>query len=139
MANLNDYETFKVTMNKEEINAWFVKKLNRPPEPWDFYNVCYSKQGRQGILPVGVIFTRTSMSAAICKIVITKVTLPGAVIVGRHLMGYCFLNLGESDRALKEFKKCIKDGYDEDWQLVVELTIEVEQKRRNQTDLQIYS
>ncbi|KAJ3349473.1 hypothetical protein HDU83_000538 [Entophlyctis luteolus] len=56
--------------------------------------------------------------------------MPGSTIAGRHLLGYCFLNLNECEKALREFKKCVKDGYFEDWQLVVELTIELEEKRK---------
>lgn len=36
------------------------------------------------------------------------VSMPAANVAGRHLLGYCFLNLGELERALKEFKRCIK-------------------------------
>jgi hypothetical protein len=70
---------------------------------------------------------------------LTQILLPGATIVGRHLLAYCLLNIGEPVRALKEFKKCAKgifglmgEGHNEDWQLIVELTIEVEEKRRGQ-------
>ena len=33
--------------------------------------------------------------------------LSGAMTQGRHLLGYCYLNLGDLERALGEFKKCI--------------------------------
>jgi hypothetical protein len=33
--------------------------------------------------------------------------LSGAMTQGRHLLGYCYLNLGDTERALREFKKCI--------------------------------
>ena len=36
---LSDYETFKATMNKDEILAWFHKRLNRTPEHFDVYQV----------------------------------------------------------------------------------------------------
>jgi hypothetical protein len=78
-----------------------------------------------------------------------KVDMPNSITQGRHLLGYCYLNLGEVERALREFKRCIKgtvigalfaipvesiqrdiEDFDDDWQLVVELTIEAEQRRR---------
>ena len=31
------------------------------------------------------------------------------------------------DQALEEFKRCVKDGYHDDWQMVVELSIDQEQ------------
>ncbi|KAJ3320929.1 hypothetical protein HDV06_004707 [Boothiomyces sp. JEL0866] len=98
-------------MSKEEIYLWFQKRLNRTPEAFDVYQVAKD------------FYQLGSFSRAL-------VLLPGATIIGRHLLGYCYLNLGETERALKEFKRCIKEGYHDDWQLVVELTIETEQKRR---------
>lgn len=46
---LSDYETFKATMNKDEIMEWFQKRLNRAPEPFDVYQVWVdgSPMGRQ--------------------------------------------------------------------------------------------
>ena len=35
----------------------------------------------------------------------------GALTHGRHLLGYCYLNLGDSERALREFKKCVKEDF----------------------------
>ena len=34
--------------------------------------------------------------------------MPGAQIPGRHLLAYCYLNMGEAEKALKEFKRCVK-------------------------------
>jgi hypothetical protein len=39
MNIFSDYETFKATMSKEEILAWFQKRLNRSPEAYDVYQV----------------------------------------------------------------------------------------------------
>ena len=58
--------------------------------------------------------------------------MTGASTHGRHLLGYCYLLLGESERALREFKKCVKEDFHDDWQLVVELVIENEEKRKSQ-------
>lgn len=63
--------------------------------------------------------------------------LSGAMTQGRHLLGYCYLNLGDTERALREFKKCISgnfifkilEDFEDDWQLVVELTIENEENK----------
>lgn len=61
--------------------------------------------------------------------------MAGSVVSGRHLLAYCYLNLNESERSLREFKQCVKDGFDEDWQMVVELTVELESKRRSEFNL----
>ncbi|KAI8899895.1 hypothetical protein BC833DRAFT_584007 [Globomyces pollinis-pini] len=117
MNIFNDYESFKPTMSKEEIFAWFQRRLNRVPEAYDIYQVAKD------------FYQLGSFSRALVCLQ-QYIVLPGATTIGRHLLGYCFLNLGEPDRALKEFRRCIKDGFSDDWQLVVELTIEIEQKRR---------
>ncbi|KAI8804869.1 hypothetical protein BJ742DRAFT_822716 [Cladochytrium replicatum] len=115
--SFESYESFRPNMNREEVLEWFQRRLNRPPEAYDVYKV--SKEFYQ----LGA-YSR----ALLC--LQQYITLPGAALPGRHLLGYCYLNLGETERALREFKKCVKEGYHEDWQLVVELTIEIEAKRR---------
>eukprot|EP00842_Homolaphlyctis_polyrhiza_P006368 jgi/Hompol1/6732/HPOL_003599-RA len=119
MNDFADYETFKPTMTREEVFMWFQRRLNRPAEAYDVYQVA------KDFYQLGA-YSR----ALIC--LQQYVTLPGASLPGRHLLGYCYLNLGELERALREFKKCVKEGYYDDWQLVVELTIEIEAKRRQE-------
>ncbi len=115
-------------MTKEELILWFQKRLNRSPEAFDVYQVA-KEFYRLGS------YSRSLLCLQQYVMNINKVTMAGATIVGRHLLGYCFLNLNEKERALKEFKKCIKEGYHDDWQLVVELTIEIELTRRASDDL----
>jgi hypothetical protein len=129
MNIFTDYETFKASMTKEEVLLWFQKRLNRTPEAFDVYQVA------KEFFQVGS-YSRSLICLQQYVFSINKVTMTGATIVGRHLLGYCFLNLNEQERALKEFKKCIKEGYHDDWQLVVELTIEVELTRRASNDSQ---
>ncbi|TPX70226.1 hypothetical protein SpCBS45565_g01951 [Spizellomyces sp. 'palustris'] len=109
-------------MSREEIFDWFQRRLNRPPEAYDIYKVA------KDFYQLGA-YSR----ALVC--LQQYITLPGASIPGRHLLGYCFLNLGEIEKALREFKKCVKEGYHDDWQLVVELTMEMESKRRREQDM----
>ncbi|KAJ3071019.1 hypothetical protein HDU99_002525 [Rhizoclosmatium hyalinum] len=119
MADFTDYESFRPSMQREEVFEWFQRKLNRPAEAFDLYKV--AKEFYQ----LGA-YSR----ALLC--LQQYITMPGSALAGRHLLGYCYLNLNETERALREFKKCVKDGYYEDWQLVVELTIEMEEKRREE-------
>ncbi|KAI9096426.1 hypothetical protein DFS34DRAFT_643065 [Phlyctochytrium arcticum] len=109
-------------MTREEVFEWFQKRLNRPPEVQDIYKV--AKEFYQ----LGA-YSR----ALVC--LQQYISLPGATSPGRHLLGYCYLNLGETEKALREFKKCVREGYHDDWQLVVELTMELETKRRLEQDV----
>ncbi|KAH6596306.1 hypothetical protein BASA61_003538 [Batrachochytrium salamandrivorans] len=99
-------------MTRDEVLQWFQKRLNRSAEAFDVYQV--AKEFYQ----LGA-YSRAMLCLE------QYVTLPGATIVGRHLLGYCYLNLGESERSLQ--------GYHDDWQLVVELTLEIEAHRRETT------
>ena len=48
--------------------------------------------------------------------------------LGRHLLAHCLVQLREPRRALEQFGKCVAAaGFDEDWQMVVELGIELEE------------
>ncbi|KAH6571365.1 hypothetical protein BASA50_002750 [Batrachochytrium salamandrivorans] len=82
-------------MTRDEVLQWFQKRLNRSAEAFDVYQV--AKEFYQ----LGA-YSRAMLCLE------QYVTLPGATIVGRHLLGYCYLNLGESERSLREFKKCVK-------------------------------
>ncbi|KAJ8322794.1 hypothetical protein QVD99_007515 [Batrachochytrium dendrobatidis] len=95
MTDFTDYENFKPTMTKDEVLEWFQRRLNRPPEVFDVYQVA------KDFYQLGA-YSR----ALIC--LQQYVTLPGAALAGRHLLGYCYLNLGEPEHALREFKKCVK-------------------------------
>ncbi|KAI8612361.1 hypothetical protein BC830DRAFT_1137019 [Chytriomyces sp. MP71] len=121
MADFSDYETFRPNMGRDEVLDWFQRKLNRVPEAADVYKV--AKEFYQ----LGA-YSRSLLCLEI------YISMPNSLLPGRHLLGYCHLNLGDVEKALIHFKKCVKDGYFEDWQLVVELTIEMEEKRRNGTD-----
>ncbi|KAI8917927.1 hypothetical protein BC831DRAFT_484422 [Entophlyctis helioformis] len=92
MNDFADYESFKPTMSREEVLMWFQRRLNRPAEAYDIYQVA------KDFYQLGA-FSR----ALIC--LQQYVTLPGASLTGRHLLGYCYLNLGETERSLREFKK----------------------------------
>jgi hypothetical protein len=82
-------------MDKDQVLAWFTERLNRPPEAYDVYTVA------KDFYQLGA-YSR----ALVC--LQFYVGLPGSLVHGRHLLGYCYLNLGHVERALREFKKCIK-------------------------------
>ncbi|KAI8911250.1 hypothetical protein DFJ77DRAFT_432542 [Powellomyces hirtus] len=106
-------------MSPPEILAWFTTHLSRPAEAADLYSVAreFHQLGAH------------SRALACLKL---YVSMPAAELAGRHLLAYSFLATGDTEKALREFKKCVKEGYHEDWQTVVELTIEMEAKRREE-------
>lgn len=84
-------------MTKQEVWDWFHRKLGRQPEPQDFYKV--SKD----------FYALGAYSRALLCLQ-QYVDGRNASPAGRHLMAYCHLNMGDTDRALREFKKCAKGG-----------------------------
>ncbi|KAI8905680.1 hypothetical protein DFJ77DRAFT_484454 [Powellomyces hirtus] len=106
-------------MSSPEILAWFSTHLSRPAEASDMYSVA------REFYQLGA----HSRALACLKL---YVSMPAAELPGRHLLAYAYLSTGETEKALREFKKCVKEGYHDDWQMVVELTIEMEQKRREE-------
>eukprot|EP01135_Chromosphaera_perkinsii_P010264 Nk52_evm6s2085 gene=Nk52_evmTU6s2085 len=112
MASIVDFEEFKTDFTIEEVLNWFKNKLKRSPELYDIYNTAkeYYSLGA---------FVR----AKLCLELYTSIN--GALLPGFHLLGYCYLHLNELEPSLINFLKCIKEGYDEDWQLIVELYYEL--------------
>ncbi|KAI9138193.1 hypothetical protein BKA69DRAFT_1031680 [Paraphysoderma sedebokerense] len=108
-------------MTKEEILMWFKGRLNRLAGAADVYQVAkdFYKMGA---------YSR----AMICLQYYSS--LPDAEIHGHHLLGYCYLNLGEIENAFQEFKSCVNEGYNDDWQLVIELQMELEELRQKQAE-----
>jgi tetratricopeptide (TPR) repeat protein len=110
-----NYETFRANMTTEEILDWFQRSLNRYPEPADIYKVA------KDFFQLGAYSRAYTCLGQYMK-------TPGAIVQGRHLLAYSLLYLGEKRKALGEFKRCVREGMSEDWQLVVELTIEVDEE-----------
>ncbi|TPX36131.1 hypothetical protein SmJEL517_g01474 [Synchytrium microbalum] len=116
----SDYESFKANSTTPEVFEWFKVKLGRAPEGSDIYRFA------KGFFELG------SYSRALCCLQ-AYITLPNPSPQARHLLGYCYLNLNELEKALREFKLCVKDNFHEDWQLVVELLLEIAQKQHSQS------
>jgi hypothetical protein len=110
-----NYETFRANMTSEEILDWFQRSLNRYPEPADIYKVA------KDFFQLGAYSRAYTCLGQYMK-------TPGALSEGRHLLAYSLLYLGEKRKALGEFKRCVREGMNEDWQLVVELTMEVDEE-----------
>ncbi|KAL3895570.1 MAG: hypothetical protein SGCHY_004622 [Lobulomycetales sp.] len=98
MADFENYETFGPNMTRDETHDWFVKKLARTP-------------GHEDVYAVAKEFYHLGAFSRSLSCLQYYITLQGASNIGRHLLGYCYLNLGDSERALREFKKAVR-AYD---------------------------
>ncbi|KAI9175952.1 hypothetical protein H9P43_006316 [Blastocladiella emersonii ATCC 22665] len=120
-SEYDDFESFSPVMTREEMVEWFTRRLGHPPELAD-------------ILKVGKEFYQLGAYSRALVCLQQYVNLPNALTSGRHLLAYCYLSLGELENALHEFKTCVMENFHEDWQMVVELAIEVEEARKHTDD-----
>jgi len=114
-------EIFHAGMSKEEILSWFGAKLGRKPTLVDVYNMA------KEFYNVGSY----EKAAAVLEV---YATLPGNKLQGLHLLGYSLYMAGSLERSLEMFKACIHEGYDDDWQLLVEIEIEIEAEKIKNDD-----
>ncbi|KAJ1507051.1 hypothetical protein HMI54_004504 [Coelomomyces lativittatus] len=110
---LEDYESFSPIMSREEANDWFTKRLGRIPEAADIFKIGKSFYSLGAYSRALVCFQH-------------YITFSNALTAGHHALGYCYLQLGEIESAFHEFKYCATSDIQEDWQLVVEIAIEIE-------------
>ncbi|EPZ33142.1 hypothetical protein ROZALSC1DRAFT_31119 [Rozella allomycis CSF55] len=97
MTDYDNYETLVPELSIEEVAQWFMQKLGRPADANDVYKL------------VAKDFYQLGAYSRCITCLNYYITLSGSQMMGRHLLGYCHLNL---------------EGFHDDWQLVVELTIE---------------
>eukprot|EP00742_Colponemidia_sp_Colp-10_P002014 GILJ01002151.1.p1 GENE.GILJ01002151.1~~GILJ01002151.1.p1 ORF type:complete len:123 (-),score=15.96 GILJ01002151.1:202-570(-) len=99
--------------SKEDLLQWMSTSLNRFPEPSDLYHI--SKE----------LYHLGDFGNA-CHGLELYVEQPGALLPGHHLLGYSYYYNGQLAEAVRQLKKCVKEGFDSDWQLLVELTVQLE-------------
>ncbi|KNE63147.1 hypothetical protein AMAG_08309 [Allomyces macrogynus ATCC 38327] len=114
-----DFESFSPIMTRDEMLDWFSRRLGRAADAADVFKV-------------GKEFYQLGAYSRALVCLQHYVAFPGAITAGRHLLAYCYLSLGELENALIEFKACVLENFHEDWQMVVELAIEIEEARRQQ-------
>ena len=110
------HESFHEQFSSDEVMSWFSLRLNRYPEASDLYGV--SKE----FYHIGE-YRKAATALEIYA------SLPGAQLPGVHLLGYAHYMSGDLEKSLRTFCKCVNDGYDSDWQLIVEIQLELEAKQ----------
>eukprot|EP01137_Pigoraptor_chileana_P018825 Opistho-2@78951 len=96
-VDYSDVESFKTHFSMEEVSVWFRKKLNRAPEIYDVYSVAKEFYGLGS-------YERAKLCLELYA------SMPGALLPGHHLLGYCYLMLSQLGPALQCFKKCVREG-----------------------------
>ena len=120
-ADFADFESFRSNMTQQQVSDWFSKKFSRTPESPEVYKIAKE-------------FYQLGAFSRALSCLEYYISIPNAATPGRHLLAYCYLHMEDKERALREFKKCVKDGFADDWQLVVELIYEIDDKINKQME-----
>mmetsp|Transcript_22622 Transcript_22622/g.44403 ORF Transcript_22622/g.44403 Transcript_22622/m.44403 type:complete len:121 (-) Transcript_22622:1338-1700(-) len=109
-------ESLHAGMTKEEVLSWFAAKLDRKPTSADIFSIAKD------------LYNTGDYARAVRALEVYR-EVPGKGLAGIHLLGYAYYMNGDLLRALETFKSCVNDGFDADWQLLVEIQLELEADR----------
>lgn len=98
----------------DAVLEWFSKRLNGPPGPKQVYQV-----GKE-LYELGLF---DQASSALAYYVSMRQSEP----VGAHLLGYAYYMSGRHMDAVRELLKHVNEGYETDWQLLVEAQVIAEE------------
>eukprot|EP00823_Brevimastigomonas_motovehiculus_P000388 TRINITY_DN10479_c0_g1_i1.p1 TRINITY_DN10479_c0_g1~~TRINITY_DN10479_c0_g1_i1.p1 ORF type:complete len:283 (+),score=68.78 TRINITY_DN10479_c0_g1_i1:115-963(+) len=118
--SLFSLQNFDAKMTPEQCLVWLQQKYNRRPEPIDLFNA-------------GKTLFRMGAFLAASKVLQLYVDSNGSEMPGRHLLGYAYYMTGQKVAAVEQLQKCVNSGFDQDWQLLVELLVDVDRSQISQT------
>lgn len=111
---------FDNSLSESQLIQWLTSKLNRPPDPIDYYST-----GK--LLYQSGLFTAASRLLLLyinnSKFSIDQSTAIGP---GNHLLAYSYYMDGQYNSAITHLKYSVNGGFDSDWQLLIELQLMVE-------------
>jgi hypothetical protein len=108
---------FNEDMTYEQLKHWLTRELGRAPEQYDLFNM-------------GKFLYQNGAYLGASKVLQRYVEGPGAEIPGRHLLGYSYYMINEYQEALHNLKKTANRGFDNDWQLLVEIQLSMDQREQ---------
>lgn len=105
-------------LRQADVVGWVSRQLNRQPDAIDLF------EAGKRLLQDGVY-------AGAAKVLRAYVAAPGSEPPGRHLLGHACLMSGDFAGALEHLAAVVNDGFDSDWQALVEAAIEVDRRERH--------
>ena len=112
-----ELRSFPESMSQEETFQWIQSRMNRSPDAADIYELAVSMYHAGEYVK----------AAAVLEI---YVKIPGAAIKGIHLLGYSHYMSGNLSSALTAFGGAVTEGMESDWQMLVELHIELDESKK---------
>jgi len=118
--DLSELSSFHKDFSLDQVMTWIKGKLNREPESSDLYNL-----GRQ--------FYELGSFQKAEKCLQLYMGMPGALLPGRHLLGYASYMCGKPKECVEALLPVLSCGaaedYESDWQIIVEAQCEAESKQ----------
>ena len=108
--------SFSSGMSKEEVVEWFRRLNGRHPDAYEVYEVAK------------VLYNGGAFGKAATALEAYANLQGGGRPEGTHLLGYAYYNSGRHQEALSQFLVAVQSGFEQDWQLLIELQIEMEMK-----------
>jgi hypothetical protein len=104
---------FDENMGRKEALAWLARQLNRAPEAADLY-------------AAGKELLQRGLHRGAATLLAEYASRPGCEPPGRHLLGYAAFYAGQLALAREQLAQSVGAGFEADWQLLVEVCVELE-------------
>jgi len=108
-----DTSGFDNSMSEDQIHNWLTRQLNRSPELADFYYV-------------GQTMFQAGAYGGAVRLLSLNVANGRGDLPAHHLLGHSLAIINERERAVSFLKNCVNKGFDDDWQLLIELQVELD-------------
>lgn len=104
-------------LREEDVLPWLERRLNRVPDSFDLY-----EEGKR--------LFQDGVYGPAARVLAVYVDSPGSEKPGRHLLGHaCFMS-GDLAGAQRHLAEVANEGFDDDWQALVEAALEQEARER---------
>lgn len=103
--------SFDESMTLTQMLQWIRRELNHEPESVDLYNI-------------GKSLFQLGMYRGASMLLHQYSESQGAQPAGHHLLGYAYYHIGEYEKGVASLRRIVHKGFDNDWQLLVEMSIE---------------
>jgi len=123
MASSLDFSGFDEGWSQTQVLTWLNEQINRIAEPSDMFKA-------------GKLLYRDGLYMGAAKVLQSYCDSGSAESPGYHLLGYAYYMSGESPKSIPYLRKAVCQGFDADWQLLVEMVLSKDQEEASQSATQ---
>lgn len=118
MASSIDLSGFDEGWSSAQISVWLNKEINRIAEPIDMFMA-------------GKRLYRDGLYCGAAKLLQNYCDSGSAESPGYHLLGYAYYMSGETPKSIPYLRKAVCQGFDADWQLLIEMVLTKDEEKAN--------